>query len=95
LQNLPDVDDAAPSVPDAPDPEDLAPNNEEAAGHPDGGTTTFQSPDPTVFLPIEDPDKEVEWTDPLGDSDERGDSFFKFIPSTFGAILVAIAFFTL
>ena len=94
FQNLPDVDDAAPSVPPADPPagED-APNNEEAAGDPDGGTTSFQSPDPTVFLPIEDPDKEVEWDQNLGRADDIGDSYFAALPSVFGAIFTAIAFY--
>jgi hypothetical protein len=95
FQNLPDVDDATPSIPPADPPvfESEAPNNEEIEGDPEGGVAQFQSPDPTVFLPIEDPDKEVEWNDPLGQADERGDTFFGTLASTFGAILLAIAFF--
>jgi len=95
FQNLPDVDDAEPSVPpaDPPASEDTAPNTEETAGDPDGGVTSFQSPDPTVFLPIEDPDKEVEWDQNLGQADENGDHFYGSLASTFGAVLLAILFF--
>jgi len=95
FQNLPDVDDAAPTIPPADPPafEDSAPNNEEIEGDPEGGVTSFQTPDPTVFLPIEDPDKEVEWDQNLGQADENGDSFYGSLASTFGAVLLAILFF--
>ncbi|MFI5794560.1 ribonuclease domain-containing protein [Streptomyces sp. NPDC051677] len=77
-QNLPDVDDAQPSVPDNTFTVDnsLAPVAEETAGDPPAGGDHGGTPDPTVFPPIEDPDFETNNNEALGQADETGDSIF-------------------
>ncbi|MER6560573.1 ribonuclease domain-containing protein [Streptomyces sp. NPDC001027] len=77
-QNLPDVDDAEPSVPDNTFTVDnsLPPVAEETAGDPPAGGDHGGEPDPVSFVPIEDPDFEVQNNVALGQADEVGDQIY-------------------
>ncbi|MGW1784879.1 ribonuclease domain-containing protein [Streptomyces sp. NPDC002143] len=94
-QNLPDVDDAAPTLPANNFTVDnsLAPVAEETAGDPPAGGSGGGSVDPTVFLPIEDTEFEVQNSDTMGQADEVGDTIYTQIGSfLLGALaLIAIA----
>ncbi|SES46228.1 ribonuclease [Streptomyces sp. yr375] len=90
-QNLPDVDDAAPSIPENTFTTDnsLTPVAEETAGDPPAGGSGGGSVDPTVFLPIENATFEEQNNAALGQADERGDSIFVQIGSfLLGALLL-------
>ncbi|WP_327345509.1 ribonuclease domain-containing protein [Streptomyces europaeiscabiei] len=92
-QNLPDVDDAQPSMPDNTFTVDnsLTPVAEETAGDPPAGGDRGGTPDPLVFTPIEDPDFEVANNDPLGQADETGDLIYQQIGTFLLGALLLIA----
>ncbi|MER5219032.1 ribonuclease domain-containing protein [Streptomyces flaveus] len=90
-QNIPDVDDAQPSMPENNFTVDnsLTPVAEETAGDPPPGGDRGGTPDPNVFLPLEDPDFEIQNNELLGQGDERGDLIFQQIGAfLLGALLL-------
>jgi hypothetical protein len=91
-QNLPDVDDAQPEMPNIPHTIDnsLTPVAEETAGDPPPGGQGGGTPDPNVITPIEDPDFEVQNNDRLGEADERGDLIYQQIGTLLVGLLLVI-----
>ncbi|MEW2121826.1 ribonuclease domain-containing protein [Streptomyces sp. NPDC005474] len=91
-QNLPDVDDAQPSLPSSSFTvqNSLTPVAEETAGDPPAGGSSGAEPDPNVITPIEDPDFEVQNNDRLGQADETGDLIYTQLTAfLLGALILA------
>lgn len=92
-QNLPDVDDAQPSMPENTFTVDnsLTPVAEETAGDPAPGGDHGGTPDPLVFGTIEDPDFEVQNNDRMGQADETGDLIYTQLGTLLLGALLLIA----